>query len=121
MKQTLNEYITKYLSIEDSFNEMKQNNLNKYSTIIDSRASYTKYADMKATFNDMTKFEDTGTIRTITPKSELDKHVKDNIRISDKINYKKLVLGGIIAAGVLSNIMDGGQQTNAQLFGQQSY
>lgn len=120
MKQTLNEYITKYLSIEDSFNEMKQNNLNKYTTIIDSRASYTKYADMKATFNDMTKFEGTGTIRTITPEKELQKHIRDNIKEAP-LNVKKLVLGGIIAAGVLSNIMDGGQQTNAQLFGQQSY
>ena len=64
--------------------------------------------------------EGTGKIRTITPKAELEKHIRNNMK-ETPLNVKRLVLGGVIAAGVISNIMDGGQQTNAQLFGQQPY
>lgn len=114
MKQTLNQFT-------GTIKNMK-NTLNQYAEPINSNASYTKYLGMEATFNNMDKFEGTGKIRTITPKAELNKHIADNIKFKEvPLNVKRLVLGGVIAAGVISNIMDGGQQTNAQLFGQQPY
>lgn len=112
MKQTLNQFTGTIKNVK--------NTLNQYAEPINSNASYTKYLGMEATFNNMDKFEGTGKIRTITPKAELEKHVRNNMK-EMPLNVKRLVLGGVIAAGVISNIMDGGQQTNAKLFGQQPY